>query len=222
MTRLLALLASLVLVLPACRDEQLTILSRSELPRDVYGSPHPVVSSQPLPRNGVIYLVRRGRLYPVEVRLQPVSGSLPEVLLFALFQGSQVVGGPAAGEIPQGTRLNAVESEIPQGTRLNTVEVDGVIATVDVSGDFEEAAPQESQALRIAQVVYTLTQEEPGPGLEGVAFEIDGIPQQAIGGVELGALPRPVNRIDYSQFAPAEAEESGNRKGKKPKANGEG
>lgn len=180
MRRLAAVLA--LLMGAGCAQEQLTLLSESELPADVYGSPEPVASPPQIPRNARIFLVRKNRLEPVTATLQPVADSVAEALLVALF-------------LPRETG-----TEIPIGTRLNEVDVFGPVATVDVSGDFERAAPPRAQALRIAQVVYTLT--EPGTGIGSVRFEIDGVPQQAIGGAQLGTIPGPVSRDDYADFAP--------------------
>ncbi|MGH2692501.1 MAG: GerMN domain-containing protein, partial [Actinomycetota bacterium] len=100
-------------------------------------------------------------------------------------------------------------TEVPDGTRLNGVELVGGIATVDVSGDFERAAPPRSQAMRIAQVVYTLTEPENETGIQAVRFQIDGVPQEAIGGEQLGTIPGPVTRGDYERFAPKGRDSTG-------------
>ena len=174
-----ALLATLLLA--GCARRDLTLIPEAELPEDVYAVPEPSPTTSPLPREGVIYLVDRNRLRPQTVpRLQPV-GSLPEALLFALFQWP-------------------TDTSIPEGTRLNDVSVRATVATVDLSGEFEEPGEPRSQALRIAQVVYTLT--EPGTGVQAVEFEIEDVPQEAIGGVSLGPIPGPVTRVDYAQFEP--------------------
>jgi hypothetical protein len=183
-------LAPIIVVLLAasgCAQQELTLLSEPDLPQDVYGPPEPPPEPVEIPPDGKIFLVERGRLDPVTVTLQPVSDSLAEALILALF--------PPA---PQDTE---VSSEIPDGTRLNGVEVAGTVATVDVSGDFERAAPPRAQALRIAQVVFTLT--EPVTGILSVRFQIDGVPQEAIGDAQLGTtIPGPVTRQDYDRFAP--------------------
>jgi spore germination protein GerM len=93
-----------------------------------------------------------------------------------------------------------IRSAIPSDTRLNDLEVEGAVATVDLSAAFERAGSPRSLGLRIAQVVYTLT-EDP-TGILGVRFAIDGLPRAVIGGVELTPLDRPVNRSDYVQFEP--------------------
>lgn len=193
----LAMLMVLVLA-SGCAREGLTLLSESELPEDVYGPAQPTPDEpERIPKNGTIYLVRGARLAPDTVRLQPVLDSPEEALLVALFQ----IQGAA---LTQQAETRPLSTEIPEGTRLNGVEVSGGLATVDVSGDFEDADAPRSQALRIAQVVYTLTEE--ATGITSVRFEIDGQPQLAIGGEQLGAIPGPVTRADYERFEPRQEE----------------
>lgn len=182
MRRLVLLAATATLA--GCAQPDLTLLSEAELPRDVYGSPRPTPEPEEIPENGTVYFVRGNRLQPATVQLQPVLASAEEALLVALFQ-----------EPPR-----RLETEIPEGTRLNGVQLNGGLATVDLSVDFERADDPRSQALRIAQVVYTLT--EPATGIGGVRFQIEGIPQVAIGGAQLGTIPGPVTRADYQRFAP--------------------
>ena len=192
-------LAVLVLMLATgCAQQDLTLLSEGDLPADIYGPAQPTPDEpQQIPANGTIYFVRGPRVAPTTVRLQPVLDSLEEALLVALFQGA------ALSRQPEARRLS---TEIPEGTRLNGVELTGGLATVDVSGDFEHAAAPRSQALRIAQVVYTLTEE--ATGITSVRFEIDGVPQQAIGGEQLGTIPGPVTRSDYERFRPRREDRS--------------
>lgn len=184
---------ALVLVLAGCAQQELTLLSEGDLPSDVYGPPRPTASPPTIPANGRIFFVSGGHLEPVTLDLQPVLDSVPEALLVALFQGPQ----------------RDISSEVPEGTRLNGVDVAGTLATIDVSGDFERAAPPRSQALRIAQVVYTLTEPKNETGIQGVSFQIDGVPQQAIGGEQLGTIPGPVTRADYERFAPGSKDSTG-------------
>jgi len=185
-------LTLLLLLAAGCAPQELTLLSESELPEDIYGSPEPTPSISPLPENGFIYLVRRGTLERRRITFQEGEPrSLPEALLTALFL--QV----AEEDDPRGTR-----TEIPEGTRLNGVRVAGTVVTVDVSVEFEQAAPGVAQALRIAQVVYTLTEEE--TGVTAVRFEIEGTPLELvpIGGEQVTRTSRAVTREDYVQFDP--------------------
>lgn len=183
MRRIAVVVAALIAT--GCARQGLTLIPEADLPGDVYGSPQPAPEPEPIPENGRIFLVERAHLVPSRVTIQPVADSLAEALLVALF----APGPPDTGS----------STEIPEETRLNAVDVTAGVATVDVSGDFERAAPARSQALRIAQVVYTLTEEV--TGIAGVRFEIDGVPQEAIGG-QLGTIFGPVTRDDYEDFAP--------------------
>jgi hypothetical protein len=184
-SRARASLALAILLATGCAQRDLSLLSESELPVEVYGPAQPPPEDERIPPFGTVYFVSGRHLEPATVKLQPVLDSLEEALLVVLFQGPQAQG---------------LSSEIPDGSRLNGVQVDGGLATIDVSGDFERAAPPRSQALRIAQVVYTLT--EPETGIGGVRFQIDGVPQEAIGGEQLGTIPGPVTRGDYERFSP--------------------
>jgi hypothetical protein len=184
-----AVLLLAVAIVGGCARREVTLIPEGALPGEVYSPPEPTPTTSPVPKLGTIFLIEKGQLSRVRLQLQPV-GSLPEALLFALLQQD-----PAT-----------TETAVPLGTRLNDLAVDGTVATVDLSGDFEQAAPPRSQALRIAQVVYTLTDDS--TGITGVRFEIDGVPQEAIGGLTLTRIPRPVTRADYERFAPASGRES--------------
>jgi hypothetical protein len=168
-----------VVIAAGCRPEGVTLVSEAELPADVYGSPRPTPSPLPqqIPEEGTIFLVKDGRLRP-QMELLPDVGSLQEALLFAL--------------IAQPPGRN-VTTEIPPRTRLIDVEVEGTVATVNLSSEFEAGSGQ-SLALRIAQVVYTLT-EQPS-GVLGVRFEIEGVPAPVV------QPDRPATRVDYRGFAP--------------------
>lgn len=90
-------------------------------------------------------------------------------------------------------------TEIPPGTRLLGVSVAGGIATVDLSRAFESGGGSTSMLLRVAQIVFTLTQF---PTVERVRFELDGAPVEAIGGEGIMVDP-PVGRADFEAQAPA-------------------
>lgn len=62
-------------------------------------------------------------------------------------------------------------SAIPAGTELLDLNVADGVATVDLSGAFEESGGTLGESLRLAQVVFTVTQF---PEVERVFFRIDG------------------------------------------------
>jgi hypothetical protein len=190
MRRITAVLVVTLFAAGACRAEGVTVLPPSELPPEVYGSPRPTPTETPeeLPAEGRIYLVQENplRLRPVVRPLQTeIVRSLPEALMLELIQSR--TGG-------------RITTAIPRDTVLRGVRVDGRVATVDLSSEFERPAPEPLQNLRIAQVVYTLTQEQ--LDIIAVRFAIDGIPRSVIGNVPLTEQERPVTRVDYRQFAP--------------------
>jgi spore germination protein GerM len=186
--RRMAALISVLVVAGACSSPSVTLIPEAELPDDVYGSPEPTpVPEEELPRKGTVYMVRRERLVAVPRTLQGVAASLPEALMLALLQG------------PREKNITA----IPLDTRLNDLEVRNTIGYVDLSSEFERPGPRRELALRIAQVVYTLT-EDPSP-VVAVRFLIEGVETNVIGEETLASVARPVNRGDYSQFAPPES-----------------
>jgi Sporulation and spore germination len=180
MTRLANLIVAAVLLGAACRPEGVSLVSESDLPADVYGSPRPSPSPplQEIPQEGTVFLVKGERLHPQTETLQEPVQTIEEALLVALL-----------GARPQGQN---VATEIPRRTRLNGVDIAGTVATVDLSSEFG-TGPGQSLTLRIAQVVYTLTQDS---GILGVRFELDGAPEPVV------EPDRPVNRADFGQFAP--------------------
>jgi hypothetical protein len=88
-------------------------------------------------------------------------------------------------------------SAIPAGTELHSVTVDGPLATVDLSRQFESGGGSLSMQARVAQIVFTVTQFEP---IDRVRFRIDGTPATTIGGE--GLLVDNVGRADFADVTP--------------------
>jgi germination protein M len=95
--------------------------------------------------------------------------------------GSDETGGAAA---------------IPEGTTLQHLSISGSLATADLSGSFNDGGGSLSMQLRVAQIVYTLTQF---PTVERVRFRVDGVPVTAVGGEGVVVEP-PVARADFAGF----------------------
>ena len=104
----------------------------------------------------------------------------------------RMLTGPSAAEYAAGLR-----SRIPVGTTVRGVRISAGIATVDLSSSFESAATPSAMPLRIAQVVYTLTQF---PTVTGVRFAINGQGVTVVGGVPVQS---PQTRAMYSGYLPA-------------------
>ena len=90
-------------------------------------------------------------------------------------------------------------SQIPAGTQFLGLTVADGIATVDLTSEFESGGGSASMNMRIAQVVYTLTQF---PTVKGVLFELDGQRVDVLGG-EGVIVDQPVTRKDYRDLVPA-------------------
>jgi hypothetical protein len=121
------------------------------------------------------------------VTVTPVDGAVARAAMESL------LAGPDAAATAGG-----LTTTIPQGTRLLDLAVRGSVATVDLSGTFTTGGGSLSMQLRVAQVVYTLTQF---PTITSVAFRIDGKDVTAIGGEGIVVSP-PVGRADFEGVTP--------------------
>jgi hypothetical protein len=187
--RRFALVFLCTVFLAACRAQEVHLIPASDLPQDVYGPPSetPPVGGEGIPEQGTIFLVNKGRLAPVDREL-PLARSLPEALVEALLE----VEGPV--------KNTDLITEIPLNTRLISIQVDQNVAIVDLSAEFETGATGVPLALRLAQVVYTLTQQE--TQILNVLFSIEGAPVPVLTGDGVVIEDRPVTRQDYERFAP--------------------
>jgi len=161
------------------------VLPTEDLPFDISRS---LESADPLTATTrrEISFIRRGRLATVARRIA-TDVSPQEALLRALLDG------PTGREIERG-----IQTLIPDTTRLLDVEIVDGITAVDLSSEFQTAAPSETIVLRIAQVVWTITDT---PGVLGVRFLIDGVPVTPVNGDGI-QVDRPVTRGDYTNLAP--------------------
>jgi hypothetical protein len=131
------------------------------------------------------WFVRGGKLF-LATRIRPASTGVVRTALDAM------LAGPTAAETAAG-----VSSAMPAGTQLLGVTLAGGVATVDLSGSFESGAISATMALRLAQVVYTVTQFSTATS---VRFEIDGQGRTVVGGVP---VQQPQTAAMYDGFLPA-------------------
>ena len=88
---------------------------------------------------------------------------------------------------------------IPDGTQLLGLSIDDDIARVDLTSEFESGGGSLSMQMRLAQIVYTITQF---PTVEGVVFSLDGQPIEVLGG-EGVIIDHPLTRRDFADQLPA-------------------
>jgi hypothetical protein len=102
-----------------------------------------------------------------------------------------------AGPDPREVELD-LATAIPTGTRMRSIDIDQGDATVDLSGDFVTGGGSLSMQLRVAQVVFTVTQFE---AVDEVTITIDGRRVDAIGGEGVDATD--LTRADVTGVTPA-------------------
>jgi len=127
-----------------------------------------------------VFFVRGEKLYAVTRRVEGPSAAI-RVLL----------AGTSADESAAG-----IATAIPEGSTLRGLSIVGSLATVDLSSTFDDGGGSLSMQLRVAQIVYTLTEF---PIVERVQFRIDGAPVAAIGGEGVVVDP-PVDRENFPGF----------------------
>jgi Sporulation and spore germination len=140
----------------------------------------------PSARSLEVWFARRGRLAESLRTHRPT----PRVATAAV---QALLAGPTRIE-----RAAGLSTQIPAGTRLNGISIANGVAKVDLTSEFEAGAGSRSLQLRLAQVVYTVTQF---PTVKAVRFSIDGTPVNVFSGSGI-VLGRPVGRSAYHTLAP--------------------
>ncbi len=121
----------------------------------------------------------------------PVHRDVPATKAVAAAAIKALLEGPTAAEQEAG-----FYTAIPERTLFLGVSVTDGVATVDLSREYESGGGSLSMGLRLAQVVYTLTQF---PTIDAVQFRLDGKPVEVFGGEGL-SLDHPVDRADYEDY----------------------
>jgi hypothetical protein len=155
-------------------------------------------TNEPEPSGNVTYEVWFHRSEAVNGRAVPTLFVVHRTQPATRAVGAAAVEALLAG--PDGDREMSgdVETAIPRGTRLLGLDIDGGIATVDLTSEFESGGGSLSMQMRLAQVVYTLTQF---PTVKSVLFRLDGEPVDVFSGEGI-VLDKPVTRRDYGDLLP--------------------
>lgn len=189
-----ALALSTVLLLTACGGSSgpgTPTPTPSETPRPTTAptpsGTAPSPSSTPHVASTVgVYFLHGERVQPV-ARTAHGAGVAAEAV-------RELLAGPTSAELAAG-----LTTTIPAGTALRGVTLRSGLATVDMSARFGSGGGSLSMTARVAQVVFTLTRF---PGVERVAFRLDGRAVTSLGGEGID-LSRPVTRQDYEDLSPA-------------------
>ncbi|MFC8246241.1 Gmad2 immunoglobulin-like domain-containing protein [Streptomyces chartreusis] len=104
-----------------------------------------------------------------------------------------LLAGPSRYE-----RRHGRTTAIPSGTTLRSIVVRDHVATIDLTGRYDDGGGSLSMQARLAQVVFTATRF---PSIHKVQFELDGKPVTAFGGEGI-VLNEPVGRADFEDLSP--------------------
>ncbi|MGH2683505.1 MAG: Gmad2 immunoglobulin-like domain-containing protein [Actinomycetota bacterium] len=206
MKRIGLAIAAVALVLSACADRGAGSLGRvSEgVPPGDISSPSPELTTGPGEgegNEGTEGEPSEPRTFTYQVWLTQGEGFLfvsrrtasfePAVGRIAL---NDLLSGPSQAE-----RGAFIGTEIPAGTELLDLNIEDGLATVDLSGEFAQGGSSLEETVRLAQVVYTITQFDT---VRSVRFRIDGEPVEVFGSHGI-VLDRPQTRRGYQEHLPA-------------------
>lgn len=178
---LLILLISLSFV--GCRKSGVTVIDRTDLPKDIYGakSPAPTLG---LERTLILFFVKDDSLEPIERSTREPGSARTAVKM--------LLEGPSPEE-----QVLGLSSSIPPGVELLSVrESSNGVASLDLTSEFEAEAEERIHLLRVAQVVFSVTAVK---GIDRVLFLIDGEPSGVLI-QDATVVNRPVGRSDYSSL----------------------
>jgi germination protein M len=126
--------------------------------------------------------------------LVAVLREVPATKSVATAAVNAVLAGPTSGEAGR-----SITTAIPDGSQLLGLSIDGGVATVDLSSEFESGGGSASVLTRLGQMVYTLTQF---PTVKSVVFEIESV-RKTVFSSEGVVLDKPATRADYVALLPA-------------------
>jgi len=210
-SRLLATATALGLILAACGDGEsgqttttgTSAVTSSTVPTSTTGAPMTTTtaaaattSAAPEPSGHVVYFM----LDELDVE----DGS-PGPFLVPVYREGSASGIEAAIELllegpteDETSGIPMISTAIPAGTSLLGVTTEAGVATVDLSGGFDDGGGSFAMFARLAQLTYTMTRL---PDVDAVELSLDGEPVTVFSseGIELDG---PQERADYYDLLP--------------------
>ncbi|HSJ34842.1 MAG TPA: Gmad2 immunoglobulin-like domain-containing protein [Acidimicrobiia bacterium] len=127
--------------------------------------------------------------------LVPVYRGVPETEGVAAAAVEALLEGPSQDEADG---LPSISSAVPEGSQLLGIVIEDGVATVDLSGEFDDGGGTASMAARLAQLVFTLTRF---PTVDGVLLHLDGEAVEVFSSEGI-ILDGPQTREDYLEQIP--------------------
>ena len=149
------------------------------------GSTEPT-TAPPAPQYVNVYFAR-GEVLGVTRRQIPATKAVATAAMRELLLGTTGLEGEYG-----------LHSEVPVGTDLLGVSITDRVATVDLSAEVESGGGSLSMQMRLAQIVFTLTQF---PTVDAVVLKIDGTRVSTFSG-EGVIVDTPQRRGDYGNVLP--------------------
>ena len=125
--------------------------------------------------------------------LVAVLRSVPGTKAVATAAVNALLAGPTTAEAGR-----SITTAVPDGSQLLGLTIDGGVATVNLSKEFESGGGSASVQTRLGQIVYTLTQF---PTVKSVVFQIEGVTSTTFSS-EGVVLDKPVGRADFVTLLP--------------------
>lgn len=209
--RRVAFALGLVMILPAC-GLSVAGVAGGESPVTPVSTvaPDPVSTTAPAPASAKPAMMEVAPYFLIDESghnkrsgpfLVPVAREVPSTTAVARAAIEQLLAGPTQAEQ---AAVPALSSAIPAGVGLLGLTIDSGTATIDLSSGFALGEDAAAVAMRVAQVVFTLTRFD---SVERVRFLEQGreVATPTSGG---DLVKRAVSRGDYLDFAAAISVES--------------
>lgn len=127
-------------------------------------------------------------------KVWPVHRRVPYTTATGAAAVKALLEGPTATEKEAG-----LSTCVPAGTSFRGLALKDGVATLDLSADYASGGGSLSMGLRLAQMVFTLTQF---PDVTAVRFQLDGEVVDAFGGEGI-IIDHPMGRADFEASSPA-------------------
>lgn len=125
--------------------------------------------------------------------LRPVRRNVEETSAVARAAVEMLLEGPTSRE-----RGQKLASEVPTGVDLLDISISDGVATVDLSGSFDDGGGSATMRMRLAQLIYTVTQFDT---VSGMLLRLDGEPIETFSSEGI-VISEPQRRKGFRDLLP--------------------